>query len=107
MRLTFVVGTGRRGSTMLSATLREHPDVLSMSEFFGTLRPVPRRPVPGRRAGRPGAGEAARQPVPDARCDDLQRAADRRNGLPARPRPLYPGHRRPADLPLRAAHAYL
>ena len=38
MRLTFVVGTGRCGSTMLSAILREHPDVLSMSEFFGTLR---------------------------------------------------------------------
>src|ERR1035438_581523 len=38
VRLTFVVGTGRCGSTMLSAILREHPDVLSMSEFFGTLR---------------------------------------------------------------------
>ncbi len=38
MRLTFVVGTGRCGSTTLSAILREHPDILSMSEFFGTLR---------------------------------------------------------------------
>jgi hypothetical protein len=38
VRLTFVVGTGRCGSTMLSAILREHPDVLSMSEFFGTVR---------------------------------------------------------------------
>ena len=38
MRLTFVVGTGRCGSTMLSRLLREHPDVLSMSEFFSTLR---------------------------------------------------------------------
>ena len=38
MRLTFVVGTGRCGSTMLSAILREHPDVLSLSEFFGTVR---------------------------------------------------------------------
>jgi hypothetical protein len=38
VRLTFVVGTGRCGSTMLSAILREHPDVLSLSEFFGTLR---------------------------------------------------------------------
>ena len=38
MELTFVVGTGRCGSTMLSRLLREHPDVLSMSEFFSTLR---------------------------------------------------------------------
>jgi len=42
MRLTFVVGTGRCGSTMLSAILREHPDVLSMSEFFGSLRAAAR-----------------------------------------------------------------
>jgi len=32
---TFVVGTGRCGSTMLSNMLREHPRVLSVSEFFG------------------------------------------------------------------------
>src|ERR1700753_1075828 len=31
---TFVVGTGRCGSTMLSNVLREHPKVLSLSEFF-------------------------------------------------------------------------
>jgi Sulfotransferase family len=31
---TFVVGTGRCGSTMLSNMLREHPNVLSLSEFF-------------------------------------------------------------------------
>ena len=36
MRLTFVIGTGRCGSTMLSAILQAHPDALSMSEFFGT-----------------------------------------------------------------------
>ena len=30
---TFVVGTGRCGSTMLSNMLREHPKVLSLSEF--------------------------------------------------------------------------
>ena len=33
-----MVGTGRCGSTMLSRLLREHPDVLAMSEFFSTLR---------------------------------------------------------------------
>ena len=32
--LTIVVGTGRCGSTMLSNLLWEHPDVLSLSEFF-------------------------------------------------------------------------
>jgi Sulfotransferase family len=37
MPLIFVVGTGRCGSTMLSRLLREHPDVLSISEFFLTL----------------------------------------------------------------------
>ena len=36
--LTFVVGTGRCGSTLLSRVLNEHPDVLSMSEFFGIVR---------------------------------------------------------------------
>src|SRR3954451_21631348 len=38
VELTFVVGTGRCDSTVLSRLLREHPDVLSMSEFFSTLR---------------------------------------------------------------------
>src|SRR3984893_12524358 len=38
VQLTFVVGTGRCGSTLLSRLLREHPDVLAMSEFFSTLR---------------------------------------------------------------------
>lgn len=31
---TFIVGTGRCGSTMLSDVLRRHPDILSVSEFF-------------------------------------------------------------------------
>jgi hypothetical protein len=38
VELTIVTGTGRCGSTMLSRILSEHPDVLSMSEFFGILR---------------------------------------------------------------------
>src|SRR5689334_7066518 len=35
--LTIVVGTGRCGSTMISNLVRQHPDVLSMSEFFVLL----------------------------------------------------------------------
>jgi hypothetical protein len=34
---TFVVSTGRCGSTMLSNMLREHAKVLSLSEFFGFI----------------------------------------------------------------------
>jgi putative sulfotransferase len=34
---TFVVGTGRCGSTMVSNMLREHPDILSLSEFFSMI----------------------------------------------------------------------
>lgn len=33
----FIVGTGRCGSTMLSNMIREHPKVLSLSEFFSIL----------------------------------------------------------------------
>jgi putative sulfotransferase len=40
MRVTFIVGTGRCGSTMLSDVLRHHPDVLSLSEFFAGLSPL-------------------------------------------------------------------
>lgn len=36
--VTFIVGTGRCGSTMLSRILHVHPDVLSLSEFFTSLR---------------------------------------------------------------------
>jgi putative sulfotransferase len=35
---TFVVGTGRCGSTMLSNMLRNHPQVLSLSEFFALIK---------------------------------------------------------------------
>jgi Sulfotransferase domain len=33
--VTFVVGTGRCGSTMLSRILSEHPEILSLNEFVG------------------------------------------------------------------------
>ena len=53
---TFVVGTGRCGSTMLSNMLREHPHVLSLSEFYGvvtdgsrTAEPFTSEPMDGRR----------------------------------------------------------
>jgi hypothetical protein len=54
---TFIVGTGRCGSTMLSNMLRDHPRVLSLSEFFawvvdyGTRIPetFSSRPIDGRR----------------------------------------------------------
>jgi hypothetical protein len=42
MSLTFVVSTGRCGSTLLSLILREHRDVLSLSEFFSTVMRVSR-----------------------------------------------------------------
>jgi hypothetical protein len=35
--LTFVVGTGRCGSTMLSRMLKQHPNVLSLNEFMNVL----------------------------------------------------------------------
>ncbi|MBO0802391.1 MAG: sulfotransferase [Nocardiopsaceae bacterium] len=51
--MTFIVGTGRCGSTMLSRILRMHPEVLSMSEFFCTVRPgtdeLPDEVIDGRR----------------------------------------------------------
>ena len=37
----FIVSTGRCGSTALSSILREHPGVLSVSEFFSVLFPDP------------------------------------------------------------------
>lgn len=56
MSLTYVVGTGRCGSTMLSRILQGHPEVLSLSEFWNiflqqderlTTRPVPTEAMTG------------------------------------------------------------
>jgi Sulfotransferase family len=53
MRLTFIVSTGRCGSTLLSEILHKHPDVLSLSEFFISMRPgteeLPDEVINGRR----------------------------------------------------------
>ncbi len=53
---TFIVGTGRCGSTMLSNMLRGHPHVLSLSEFFSIVTDAGRmssafsiEPIEGRR----------------------------------------------------------
>ncbi|MCX4545632.1 sulfotransferase [Streptomyces sp. NBC_01565] len=47
--LTFVVGTGRSGSTALSRIVNAHPDVLSLNEFLASLgsRALPADPVDG------------------------------------------------------------
>lgn len=47
--LTFVVGTGRCGSTALSQVLRLHPDVLSLSELIASVEPgaLPEEPLTG------------------------------------------------------------
>jgi putative sulfotransferase len=45
---TFVVGTGRCGSTLLAKLCNLHPDLLSVSEFFLELDdPFPREPISG------------------------------------------------------------
>ncbi|MGY0057727.1 sulfotransferase [Streptomyces sp. LZ34] len=47
--LTFVVGTGRSGSTALSHVLNLHPGILSVNELFTSLGAEPHRhPLPGR-----------------------------------------------------------
>jgi hypothetical protein len=50
MSLTYVVGTGRCGSTMLSRILQGHPEVLSLSEFWNIFlradEPVATRDIP-------------------------------------------------------------
>jgi hypothetical protein len=48
VKLTFVVSSGRAGSTLLSQILHLHPDVLSVSEFYTCLKgSLHRSPYPG------------------------------------------------------------
>ncbi|EST38181.1 hypothetical protein N566_08885 [Streptomycetaceae bacterium MP113-05] len=73
--LTFIVGTGRCGSTALSDVLRLHPSVLSLSELLTTLEPgaLPDGPVDGAEfwkllaSSRPFADRMIREgtPVPE------------------------------------------
>lgn len=69
MSLTFVVGTGRCGSTMLSKALHAHPQVVSLSEFFASLRnrAFPAEPLDGRRFWRLLS-------APDTRVDAMVRS---------------------------------
>ncbi|MFD8083539.1 sulfotransferase [Kitasatospora sp. NPDC059722] len=47
--LTFIVGTGRSGSTALSRVLNVHPDVLSLNELLASVgaEGIPERPLSG------------------------------------------------------------
>jgi hypothetical protein len=48
VKLTFVVSSGRAGSTLLSQILHLHPEVLSVSEFYTCLKgSLHRSPYPG------------------------------------------------------------
>lgn len=49
--LTFIVGTGRSGSSALSRIVNAHPDILSLNELFASLGPdaLPSGPVTGER----------------------------------------------------------
>jgi hypothetical protein len=53
MNLTFIVSTGRCGSTLLSEILYKNTDILSLSEFFISMRPgseeMPDEVIDGRR----------------------------------------------------------
>ncbi|WP_246531109.1 sulfotransferase family protein [Streptomyces bathyalis] len=60
--LTFVVGTGRSGSTALSQVLRLHPDVLSLNELYSCIDGPPalsRQPLTG-----PEFWRCLREPMP-------------------------------------------
>jgi hypothetical protein len=70
--LTFVVGTGRCGSTALSGVVRLHPEVLSLSELIASVEPgaLPEQPLTGREfwellaTGRPFADRMMREGTP-------------------------------------------
>ncbi|NLU75752.1 sulfotransferase [Streptomyces sp. HNM0575] len=70
--MTFVVGTGRCGSTALSRVLRLHPDVLSVSELIASVEPgaLPEQPLTGKEfwqllsTGRPFADRMVREGTP-------------------------------------------
>ncbi|MFE6780135.1 sulfotransferase family protein [Streptomyces sp. NPDC057702] len=49
--LTFIVGTGRSGSSALSRIVNAHPDILSLNELYASLGPgaLPPGPVSGER----------------------------------------------------------
>jgi sulfotransferase family protein len=64
MDITFVVSTGRSGSTMLSKILQLHPEVLSLSEFFIALQRAPFR------------WEVPSEPLDGARLWELMTGAD-------------------------------
>jgi hypothetical protein len=64
MPITFVVSTGRSGSTMLSKILQLHPDVLSLSEFFIALQRAPFR------------WEVPKEPLDGAKLWELMTGAD-------------------------------
>jgi hypothetical protein len=100
MSLTFIVSTGRCGSTMLSLILREHPGVLSLSEFFSTLMRAARRgtfPT----ADMDGAELWRLLATPDPVANGLARQAQA-SGMAASLGPGYPfgsGRFTPDDVP--------
>jgi putative sulfotransferase len=99
---TFIVGTARCGSTMLSNMLREHPRVLSLSEFFSFVSDFDRArlaqilshaPIDGRgfwefvAATTPLLSLALRHRIESAEsiypCDSPAARFSRRTGVPA------------------------
>jgi hypothetical protein len=80
MSLVFVIGTGRCGSTMLSMILNDHPDVLSLSEFFTILKD-PRHPDEFLTRDISGADLWRRLSSPVPALDEMIRKGMRTSGL--------------------------